>query len=619
MSIAILNQVYDETKRLAVAGAMVAHGDFRLKKLIAPLELAGTQAPVLAKVADAARRVVEGEESQTAEALLDLAALVTAILFTQGTTGVEGQLEPIESIHLEQHGSIGIQASARTLKPLLDALTGTGSGRVAQIQEAHERGLFRDPRLVTPALKALDDPYAEIAEIMEKKVLPLYGKAIVPLLRADYDPQGKTVNARRLRLIHRLDPETARPLVLDALEHGSKEVKLAALACLGDGPDDLARLVEQARARNQEVRAAAFAGLVKHTDPVVPSLIQTALQSKDYQTVADIIQESKREDLVVFLIRQIQTDLDGLAQLDDKKEISARVERITHGLQALNDTGSTAAEQFLLNLFPKRDQWIKLKGTPYSGNDLCDAIIQAMATFSTATQTALAQAHAEFEADKLARCFKAGITSLSPARLFDLFSPYLTATTPEETKHPARKAKVNAKSNSAKALVILETLGGHRSGSWWDRHDEESLDDQFDPRWLDLALTHQHLGAVVRVGKIGHPGLDAFLATTFQETISTAKDPNALYLIVHALVTFRHPLATDAILATSEKMVTGKYQYYHIWWLPSLVAQLPKASLSRLEEMVPKLKGYTQQQWVEAIKELRARPWDPELDTPAQT
>ena len=62
MSIAILNQVYDEARRLAVAGSVVAKGDFRLKKLVAPLEQAGTKAPVFAKVAEAASKVIDGPE-----------------------------------------------------------------------------------------------------------------------------------------------------------------------------------------------------------------------------------------------------------------------------------------------------------------------------------------------------------------------------------------------------------------------------------------------------------------------------------------------------------------------------------------------------------------------------
>ena len=59
MSIPVLIEVYDEMRRLAIAGSAVAPGDFRLKKLIPPLEKSGEKAPVFAKVAQAATAVVE--------------------------------------------------------------------------------------------------------------------------------------------------------------------------------------------------------------------------------------------------------------------------------------------------------------------------------------------------------------------------------------------------------------------------------------------------------------------------------------------------------------------------------------------------------------------------------
>src|SRR3954452_20731873 len=98
MSIAVLNQVYDEARRLAVAGSVAARGDFRLKKLLPPLEQAGAKAPVFAKVAEAARAVVDGPDESAAASLLELASLVTAILYTQGETGLAGELTPIETV-----------------------------------------------------------------------------------------------------------------------------------------------------------------------------------------------------------------------------------------------------------------------------------------------------------------------------------------------------------------------------------------------------------------------------------------------------------------------------------------------------------------------------------------
>ena len=73
------------------------------------------------------------------------------------------------------------------LKPLLEALSSTGSGRIELIRDAQERGAFKDLRLVKPALGALDDPYSEIGDLIAEKVLPIYGKAILPELRGKID------------------------------------------------------------------------------------------------------------------------------------------------------------------------------------------------------------------------------------------------------------------------------------------------------------------------------------------------------------------------------------------------------------------------------------------------
>ena len=56
--------------------------------------------------------------------------------------------------------------------------------------------------------------------------------------------------------MHKLDPTGCRDLVQLALNDGSKEVKVAAIECLGDGEEDLAYLLEQSKAKAKDVRAA---------------------------------------------------------------------------------------------------------------------------------------------------------------------------------------------------------------------------------------------------------------------------------------------------------------------------------------------------------------------------
>ena len=204
MSIAILGEVYNETRRLAIAGSGLANGDFRLKKLIAPLEKAGKKSPVFAKVAAAIQNTIEADTKSASAALLELSTLVTAILYTQGKTGADGKLKAIETSEFEIPTA---NSSARVLKPLIEALTTTGSGRQEIITDAHRRGAFKDLRLVKPALQAIDDVYGEIAEFVAQNVLPAYGKAILPELREAWQVKGNAGHVRRLQLMHRIDPE----------------------------------------------------------------------------------------------------------------------------------------------------------------------------------------------------------------------------------------------------------------------------------------------------------------------------------------------------------------------------------------------------------------------------
>ena len=291
MSISVSVQVYDETRRLAIAGSAAAAGDFRLKKLIGPLETSGQKAPVFARVAQAVQAVVDSNEKTASSALLELATLVNAILYTQGETGIAGDLKPLETTDLGGHAT---QASARILKPLLEALSSTGSGRLELIRDAHEHGTFRDLRLVRPALMALDDPYPEIGQLMADKVLPLYGKAILPDLRATLDIKGRSGHLHRLKLMHRLDPTGSRDLVQQALNDGSKEMRVAAVECLGTSGEDLVCLLEQARSRATDVRAAALRALsaAGTTAKEVVAALKKAIDGSDLALIIDRVKQT---------------------------------------------------------------------------------------------------------------------------------------------------------------------------------------------------------------------------------------------------------------------------------------------------------------------------------------
>jgi HEAT repeats len=398
MSIAVLNQVYDEARRLAVAGSVVAKGDFRLKKLVAPLEQAGTKAPVFAKVAEAANKVIDGPEDSSAESLLDLTSLVTAVLYTQGETGIAGELKAIETVNLVGESA---QTSARLLKPLLEALSSTGSGRLELVKDAHDRGAFRDLRLVKPALDGLDDPYSEIADFLAEKVLPVYCQAILPELRRVYDPKGTKGHPRRLKSMHAIDPAGTRELVKQALEGGSKEVKVAAISCLGAEAEDLQLLIEQAGARAQDVRGAAYRALAMIDDPAAVAVLQKAFGDRDVELAARAIGESRTEGLSAVLVAEIRNASTEFPKLKDRRQVGGLANRLVHLIRALPAKNYPASDALLLDLFARRLELAKAKGDNVSGADVVETLIARMLGGTKPLQAVLARAHAELDAAHL--------------------------------------------------------------------------------------------------------------------------------------------------------------------------------------------------------------------------
>jgi hypothetical protein len=599
MSIAVLTQVYDEARRLAVAGSVVARGDFRLKKLLPPLEQAGAKAPVFARVAECAKAVVEGPDETSAANLLELTALVSAVLYTQGETGAPGTLEPIETVDM---GGEMTQTSARLLKPLLEALTNTGSGRREIIEEAHQRGAFRDLRLVKPALNGIDDPNRDVAEYLAEKVLPVYGKAVLPEVRAKFDPTGGKGQPRRLKLMHQIDPAATRELVKQALDTGSKDVKIAAIECLGAEKEDLAFLVEQANSKTQDVRQAAYNALAKIDDPAAVAVLAQAITGKDLGMVVGAISQSKSDKLADVLVAEIQKGWDDLKKLKDKKKASDAAERLTDLIRALPDREYPPADALVLDLFARRAEMAKVKGNVYSGTDVVEAVLDRMQEGPKPLKTALAHAHAELE-DDLTRAVCAARGALPPDEVYDLFAPYVLATV---GKKPGKKDKA-ARAALNKRDAVLSGLDADYIDSYWYYDDEggdEHKPQPLDPRWLDLALKIEELGLVFAAGRPGHAATNAFLSKLLDAELQK-KTSNTINDLVQVMARVEHPGAADAVIASYEKFVLKKKGYVYTYWYDEVISVLPKSAIPKLEAFLPTLRDVDKDLWADAVQRLR--------------
>lgn len=596
MSIPVLTNVYEEVRRLSIAGSVVAPGDFRLKKLVAPLEQAGQKAPVFAKVAQAVSKVVDSTDKTSAEAVLELSTLVNAILYTQGDTGIEGKLEPIPTNDLGQHAT---QTSARMLKPLLEALSTTGSGRHEIITDAHERGLFRDLRLIKPALSALDDSYVEIADFVAEKILPLYGSAILPELRAKFDQKGRGGHVRRLTLMHKFDPEGTREIVKKALEEGSKEIRVAAIECLGESPEDLTFLLEQSKSRAKDVREAALKGLSRSDSADAAAALRKALNTDDIQLAVTPIRDSRNPEVLKFAIEEGVKQRDALLanKEKDKKATGKLIQRFCWLLQCFHKREDTASEAFLLDTFAKKEGFLPIKGEVQSGADILQALVTIMVDGSKAVQETLANAHASLSEQNLSESFQAACQVWPPKKVFETFSSYLAVKEGEKKKRGDTTAEKQA------AIISVITNGSDRAiyGAIFEVPDQRQ---PFDPRWLDRAVELGNLELVQALVRPGHAGTIAFLSKVFEERLKKGTDAHDVGGIIEAMLTAEHPGTTDALIGAIKKFSKGAHSW-GIYWFTQLIPKMPKTALPALEELLPTLPEKTVDALMEAVTELK--------------
>ncbi|MHC4398511.1 MAG: HEAT repeat domain-containing protein [Planctomycetota bacterium] len=610
MSIAVLTQVYDEARRLAIAGSNLAGDDFRLKKLIPPLEKAGAKAPVLGKVADVIRNLVDCPAKDSPQALLELSTLVTAILYTQGQTGAEGNLEEVETSDV---GTLATTAGARVMKPLIEALTTTGSGRLEIIRDAHQRGAFQDLRLVNPALAALDDPYPETADFVADHVLPGYGKAIYAELKAVYDPKGKGGHVRRLRLMHRLDPVAAHELVEQALETGTKEMKVAALVCLRHSKEDLPHLLEQATAKSKEVRAAALEGIAKFQDDQVVDTLMKALSGADLELAAAPASENRSPKLLTFLLSGAEQQLDDLFRAKDKAKLKKQLARFHSFLSCFPGRNDKKSVGFLAGCFERRDEIARLKGD-VSGQDVNQKVAAILVlTGSKPAMKKVVDSHESLAPELLPCAFVAAVQTRKPKEVYNLFSPYLLA------KVGPKKRRRDPASEKREALRgLLAGVAYRRRHHYYygvedfDVEHGDALikllgDATLDPRWLDAAVAAEDLDLVEALARPKHKATVRFLSKTFEAILKKGDVDYAMAGVLETMIRIEHPRTTEHFLEGLRKVGSPRRQYYHVYWMGQLMPQLPKAAAAKIEKLLPTLPEKIVDELAPYVDELRTK------------
>ena len=228
-----MNGIYELRDRMedgAIAGTSLLSENFRLKNAAKQLQPLAQASPVVKKLLTLTEDALNGSGETRPKALLDALALGEALAVTQAAIQVEGELKPLERLDSGE----GFQIPYSSLAPLLEAFKGSGSGRFGVIQETmvNNPQLLRHFRLRSCLVQALGDSYSELANLVKRWLAAERDPAIIPLLKKNFNPQGKKDMARRIQVADEICGGEENDWYRQAAAEGSREVKEAAVTAL---------------------------------------------------------------------------------------------------------------------------------------------------------------------------------------------------------------------------------------------------------------------------------------------------------------------------------------------------------------------------------------------------
>jgi hypothetical protein len=581
MSLPFLSETAAEVHRLAIAGSSLAAGDYRLKKLVPSLEGMAAKAPIFGRIATAVNAVVDEKDAAVAGcALLDLSALLTAIQYTQGAFEVKGELRALITAATGWTPTI---VSHRSLASVISALTSTGQGRVEIVKDALERGLFKDLRLMKPAVEALHDNYGEMSELVSREVLPQFGATVIPMLLEGFDPKGGKPHARRVTALCGIDPMQGREFCRRVLENANKEVKLAVIEGLTGSAEDLDTILDLTKEKSGDVRKAAILALQGVQDPKVVALVRKALTGKDAFEAAMVAASTQDASLLQDLLTQIKE----CAALP-AKDGGPRLAMLLRGLR-----GSTQPE--VLTVLTQLSQ--QLSGKKESDyTDDCLALVAGLLyelNSTEADRVLIAQKDGSTgeAGGKLGngRCFAmaAAARTMDAEQLYDSFSAAY-----------AKEKNGMRYSNLLRGMTLYAGQGIPECPGL--------LASKISPRWVASGIKRDDSELVA-----------AFAAVNDAEALKYLLKKEVEYIKQHSY--YSYPLAPAIIRIAPAKaaryvidrllsMQKLQPQYcYGAYVLFRELANFPATALTELEAAADQLQGQWSERYLESIAEIRHR------------
>lgn len=285
-----LSPLYELRARLRaamIAGTGLLSEDFRLKRAVEAFAPLGQASPVFAKIGQLAGRLLSPDEENKEDTLLDAITLADAVLCTQGTVTVEGNVEPVAG---SGWGSAVTNAPYSVVRTLTESLSSSGSGHYSYVVETHRDRpeLFKDYRVKAAMIRALGASYTELAD-MVAEWLKEEDASVLPLLQKDFDPKGKKEMVRRIHVMSAIDGEASNEFFVKILPEAEREVRQALIFALRCRPENVDLLLELTKTEKGKARKTAYYALACMEDEKAEAAFSELYKKKPDETMQYLV------------------------------------------------------------------------------------------------------------------------------------------------------------------------------------------------------------------------------------------------------------------------------------------------------------------------------------------
>ena len=136
MNLEPLYELKNRLENVSIVGINLVKDDFRLQRAVDQMKGYASAAKVFKQIYEMGQKLIEDDEEDKCDLLLDLLALLDAVLCTQATTYSGDNLQKIETTAGKENFYQELHYSE--LSQIVSAFTGTGGGRLAIIENVFE-------------------------------------------------------------------------------------------------------------------------------------------------------------------------------------------------------------------------------------------------------------------------------------------------------------------------------------------------------------------------------------------------------------------------------------------------------------------------------------------------